>query len=68
MASVLLAVVEWGVPSSQGPPWSSAKLVCSRGVVFVVAAVLDGYDNKTTLVPTLSEMMLPETIMDILLL
>jgi len=37
MASVLLAIVEPEVPSGQGPPWSSAKLVCSGGVVFVVA-------------------------------
>ena len=55
MASILLAVVEREVPSSQRPPWSSAKLVCSGGVVFVIAAVLDGYNNKTTFVLTTSE-------------
>jgi len=38
MASILLAIVEPEVPSGQGPPWSLAKLVCSRGVVFIVAA------------------------------
>jgi len=44
MAIVSLAVVEWGLPSNQGPPWSSGKLVCSGGVVFVLV----GYDNKMT--------------------
>jgi len=38
MASVSLAVVEQGLPYGQGPPWSAAKLVSSRDVVFVVAA------------------------------
>jgi len=62
MASILLAVVEQGVPSGQGPPWSLAKLVCSGGDVFVVAAVLACYDNKTTFCFNIVRNNVPETI------
>jgi len=64
-ASILLAIIYWGVFSSLGPPWSltGGWLLqnCCRVTFFIVATSTGCHDDKITFVWTLSEKILPET-------
>jgi len=62
LAMVSVAVINWGVFSGQGPPWSLARGWLLRSHFFIVAAPTGCYDDKATFVSTSSETMFPETI------